>query len=241
MLRTFARRQHDHNLLVKELAKLLEPSPEFTRLAIANIETRNLTATVVESWKPVVASAIGEWAKQRTLATVLTQSPSQDDTKTPRESDPGPEPERYGLRRNFWKALVSRPKAQNTRHANIAPSDYSWIGAGSGVRGLPFNYAIGQDEGRVELWIDRGAGMKAENKEFFDTLYKHKGEIEKMFGGELVWQRLDDKQGCRIAFTTSGGYRNAESEWPAIQDAMIDAMLCLEKALAPHLAKLKSA
>jgi predicted type IV restriction endonuclease len=82
LVRTFAQRQHEHNLLINELARLLEPSAEFTRLAIANIETRNLTATVVESWKPVVASAIGEWAKQRTLATVLNKSPSQDETNS---------------------------------------------------------------------------------------------------------------------------------------------------------------
>jgi hypothetical protein len=83
LVRTFAQRQHEHNLLVNELARLLEPSAEFTKLAIENIETRNLTANVVESWKPVVASAIGEWAKQRTLASVLTQSPSQDDGGSP--------------------------------------------------------------------------------------------------------------------------------------------------------------
>jgi hypothetical protein len=83
LVRTFAQRQHEHNLLVKELARLLAPSAEFTKLAIENIETRNLTGTVVESWKPVVASAIGEWAKQRTLASVLTQSPSQDEGGSP--------------------------------------------------------------------------------------------------------------------------------------------------------------
>ena len=58
LVRTFARRQHEHNLLVNELDRLLEPSAEFTELAIANIETRNLTSNVVEYWKPVVASGM---------------------------------------------------------------------------------------------------------------------------------------------------------------------------------------
>src|SRR6516225_7873 len=83
LVRTFAQRRYEHNLLVKELARLLEPSAEFTRLAVANIETWNLTPSVIESWKPVVASAIGEWAKQRTLASVLTRSPSQEETNSP--------------------------------------------------------------------------------------------------------------------------------------------------------------
>jgi hypothetical protein len=37
-----------------------------------------------------------------------------------------------------------------------------------------------------------------------------------------------------------GGYRSDEAKWPAIHDAMIDAMGRLEKALTPHLAKLKT-
>lgn len=71
LLRTFAQRTRQQNLLVQELARLLEPAPELTKLAIARIETRNLTAAVVDSWKPIVANAISEWARQRALASVL--------------------------------------------------------------------------------------------------------------------------------------------------------------------------
>ncbi len=228
---TFARRQHEHNLLVNELDRLLEPAAEFTRLAIANIETRNLTASVVESWKPVVASAIGEWARQRSLASVLTQSPAQGETNSHSEPE-----SKHELRKSFWETLLKRPSVKTTRHASLAPTDSGWISAGSGVRGLPFTYTIGQGEGRIELFIDRGAGKTAENKEIYDKIHKHKDEIEKAFGSELAWQRLDDKQGSRIAFIMEGaGYKSPESKWPEIQDAMIDAMILLEKALVPHL------
>lgn len=71
LIRAFARRKRTQNLLVEELNRLLEPSPEFVRLAIANIETRKLTENVLETWKPVLASAINDWAKQRALTTVL--------------------------------------------------------------------------------------------------------------------------------------------------------------------------
>lgn len=79
LIRTFAQRQRAQNLLVQELTRLLEPSNEFTKLAVANIETRNLTQAVVESWKPIVANAIQEWAKQRTLTAVLSTPPSSPD------------------------------------------------------------------------------------------------------------------------------------------------------------------
>ena len=64
LIRAFARRKRAQNLLVEELNRLLEPSPEFVRLAITNIETRKLTENVIETWKPVLANAINEWAKQ---------------------------------------------------------------------------------------------------------------------------------------------------------------------------------
>jgi hypothetical protein len=161
--------------------------------------------------------------------------------RTHGQKDQENRPERYDLRKKFWDGLLSHPKAKTTRHANVSPAECGWIAAGSGVRGLPFVYAIKQAEGRVELYIDRGTGKTAENKRMFDWLHKHKNEIEQAFGGELSWQRLDDKQGCRIAHTlTVGGYRSDESKWPQIQDAMIEAMGRLEKALAPHLEKLKT-
>ncbi len=83
LVRAYAQRQREKNLLLGELTRLLEPSTEFTKLAIANIETRNLTQAVIESWKSIVASAINEWARQRMLTAALT-------TPTPvgRESKP---------------------------------------------------------------------------------------------------------------------------------------------------------
>ena len=71
LIRTYAERQRAQNLIVAELSRLLEPSLEFTRLAVQNIETRRLTDSVLDSWKPTLSNAINEWAKQRMLNTVL--------------------------------------------------------------------------------------------------------------------------------------------------------------------------
>jgi hypothetical protein len=87
LIRTFAERKRAQNLLVAELNRLLEPSSEFVRLAIANIETRTLRDSVVESWKPVLANAIEEWAKQRMLSMVLNP-PSADASNQAASSQP---------------------------------------------------------------------------------------------------------------------------------------------------------
>jgi hypothetical protein len=44
--------------------------------------------------------------------------------------------ERYDERLRFWQGLILVARNQKTRHANIKPGSYSWIGARSGIRGL---------------------------------------------------------------------------------------------------------
>jgi len=36
-----------------------------------------------------------------------------------------------------------------------------------------------------------------------------------------------------------GGYRDDEQKWPQIQDAMIDALICLEYLLGSHIDRLR--
>lgn len=150
--------------------------------------------------------------------------------------------ERYGIRMKFWRGLLSKAAAKTSLHANISPGEYHWLGTSSGIRGLNYNYVIRQDEGTVELYIDKGADEDETNKRIFDWLLGRKVQIEKSFEGELSWQRLDDKRSCRIAYTTTaGGWRSDESKWPEVQDAMIDAMVRLERAIKSQLPELKTA
>jgi len=145
--------------------------------------------------------------------------------------------EQFDVRLRFWQGLVEFARNRRTRHANIKPGTYHWLGASSGIRGLGFNYVIVQRSAEVELYIDRGE--VDENKRIFDHLYARKEQIEKTFGGPLSWRRLDEKRASRIkCIIETGGYRSPESQWPALQEEMVDAMSKLEAALDPELSKL---
>jgi hypothetical protein len=145
--------------------------------------------------------------------------------------------ERYDVHLKFWEGLVAICRARKTRHADRKPGSYHWLGCGSGIRGLGFNYVIVQEYGIAELYIDRGDAV--ENKRIFDQLQARKAEIEQIFGEALSWERLETKRACRIKHVVErGGYRSPESEWPAIQSEMIDTMTKLEVALKPGLAAL---
>jgi hypothetical protein len=145
---------------------------------------------------------------------------------------------RYDERLRFWEGIVAIARSRKTRHANLKPGPYHWLGASSGIRGLGFNYVIVQEYGIVELYIDRGDSE--ENKRIFDTIYERKEEIENQFGSSLAWDRLDGKRACRIKHAIErGGYRSPETIWSEIQTDMADSMSKLETALRPALEALK--
>lgn len=148
--------------------------------------------------------------------------------------------ERHILRRRWWTTLINRSASVNKLHAHISPGEHLYIGASSGVRGLNLNYIVTQTDCGAELYIDRGKDAEEENNSIFDQLYQRRDEIEKSFGGELTWERLEGRRACRIRFTVpDGGYRSPEDQWPAIQDTAINAMDRLEKALRPQLKQIR--
>ena len=88
-------------------------------------------------------------------------------------------------------------------------------------------------------FADPLTGEAEPNKSSFGTLFAKRAVIDKAFGGELEWMRMDNKRACRIRHTISlGGLTSGEDTWPTIQDATIDAMDRLVKALKPHITEL---
>jgi len=144
--------------------------------------------------------------------------------------------ERHRLYQRFWQSLLERAKGRTLLHANIKPGISHWLSAGAGKSGLLYNYVILMDAARVELFIFTGDAEA--NKRYFDRLYEHKEAIEQAFGAPLEWLRLDDKRASRIAYSIKKGRLRDEGTWPELQEAMIDAMIRLEKALAPHIRSL---
>jgi len=148
--------------------------------------------------------------------------------------------ERYIIRKKFWTQLLDYAKTKTKLHASISPNEYSWVGTGTGLRGLGLNYTITKHTSVVELYIDRGKDAGEENKAIFEQLFSHKEEVERVFGEQLDWQQLEGKRACRIRRQfTIGGYRDDEEKWPQIHEAMVDAMIRLEKALKPHIKGIK--
>jgi hypothetical protein len=144
--------------------------------------------------------------------------------------------ERSNLRR-FWKELKALAEGKTNLHSNSAPSDGGALITTAGAPGLRYIYVVGQHEGRAEFYIN--CREASANKKVFDELCLHKDKIEKTFGGPLSWERLDNKISSRIAYYVRAGGSRDEESWPPIQAELIEAMVRLEKALAPFVPQFK--
>lgn len=149
---------------------------------------------------------------------------AQDDVTSAKE-----EKARHHLRKEFWTKLIPAMNASvSNLYQNISPQTSNWISAGSGVRGVGFNFVIAKTFGRAELYID--AGDQKINKSIFDSLFKYKDQIEQEFDGQLEWERMEDKRASRIKAELAANVFDRE-QWPVMIEFMVGAMCRLEKAI----------
>jgi|GEM_PF-1046026 len=114
LIRAFAQTNTSRkNLMVTELERLLEPSPEFIKLAVANLETRKLSEGVIEYWKPILANAIAQWARVRTLTSVISQAHYPEAQPPSQTAAPAPVivQEKEWERMKALASVISQPAA----------------------------------------------------------------------------------------------------------------------------------
>jgi hypothetical protein len=137
----------------------------------------------------------------------------------------------------FWAQLLEKAKLKTDLHRSISPGKDNWVAATAGVSGVQFSYVLGRECPRAELYIS--TGKRDRNKAIFDQIHAHRTEIEATCGGNLSWERMDDKVTCRVAFQLPLADLQDEPSWDSVQDQMIDGMIKLEKGVRPALDALK--
>ena len=147
------------------------------------------------------------------------------------------EKNRHKVRREFWGEIIPAINKKTSLFQNISPGVQGWIGAGSGIRGVGYNFVAGKAYGRAELYIDRGSNEEEQNKFIFDTLFEKKAAIESAFGGELTWDWVEGRRACRIKSEALGNIFDRD-QWPAMFEYMTDSMIKLERAFKGPLAEI---
>ena len=118
--------------------------------------------------------------------------------------------------------------------------DYKYTSAKKGQAQSWYNFSMGKglstgisfalgNKVRSEIYID--TGDKVKNKEIFDKLYAIKDDIENKIKNKLEWERMDDKQGSRIALYRNGNIQETKEILEEIKKWGIDNLLKFKELL----------
>lgn len=138
--------------------------------------------------------------------------------------------EKHQLRKKFWTQLLESAKEKTRMLSSLSPTIYHWIGTGAGKQGMSYNLVLTNNCASVELYLDRGKGFASVNKERFDKLYQNKEIIERAFGEELNWERLDNKRASRISKKYEECGLKDSNKWEEAQNKMINGIIDMKKA-----------
>ena len=105
--------------------------------------------------------------------------------------------ERFSRRRKFWGELLmvlNHP----ILFQRVSPSKDHWLIAGAGISGLSYTFLITKSYAAIEFSITRAS--KEDNKRLFNSIEKHKSEIEERFGYPLLWEVMDEAKMSRVKY-----------------------------------------
>lgn len=195
-------------------------------------ENTEFFGVVVELWKiddsrPAVkfnlVSTPNEWLKENTSANSQRRAGTSERT------------ERY---RTFFQGLIDtlRETHNFTRARKGQPQSWYYFSAGYGQRVQYGANFAGGGRARVEVYIDN-TDMDW-NKRLFDNLSNQMTAIELELGGQLDWERLDNRRACRIAAVRAGSIDDDQDTLEQIQDWMVDRLLKFKEVFGPRLNEL---
>ncbi len=140
--------------------------------------------------------------------------------------------------KRFWGQLIERSRDRTPLLNNRSAPQGHWVSAGIGRAGFGLNLVLTEDLARAECFIRFSGADESVNLAAFNSLKAQRERIEAEFGEELDWQDLPNRLGCRICRAIPGGWRSPESDWPALQDELIEKLIKLERALKEPIQRL---
>lgn len=145
--------------------------------------------------------------------------------------------QRHILRKEFWTQFIEEINKKNSMCSNINPSTDNWINIALGMGGVNIHLVISKKYIRSEIYINRG--NKDENKKIFDFFYNFKDKIEKDFGGELIWERMEDNITSRIKYQNDNLDVSDKDCWNEINEFLIDGAIRMNKIFGGQVEKLR--
>ncbi|MCF6274367.1 MAG: DUF4268 domain-containing protein [Robiginitomaculum sp.] len=142
------------------------------------------------------------------------------------------------LRHEFWSKVFEAAQNKTKLFQNRSTTKDTWIEAPSGTTNISYFFSAIKSCCRAELYIQ--TKDREQNERIYDYLYGKKREIEKRFGGELIWERETVKgTGCRVKAVNKGNIYD-KAQWPEMTTFLVDAMVRMEAAFQEPLKEIKN-
>lgn len=216
-----------------------------SQLLLSNLDLFKITRTktdfraaqeIVNGW--YIESNIDSNSKFSVLKKLLTLFELEDELliKYLPDGEGKSEPNRYIIRRKFWRQLL--PQLNDTNlFANVNPTKDHWLTAGAGIAGLAYTFVSTKSYVRIQLGIS--TSNKEKNKSYFKKLLKNKEAIEQKFGKALVWEELPDNKMSRIKIEERGVSLYNESDWEKMNTFIVSNLPAFEGAFRAYIGSLK--
>lgn len=139
------------------------------------------------------------------------------------------------LQKQYWAEFATILEASGGPPRPAAPQPASWISHSIGKSNIFLNGGVHSRENwlRGEIYL---TGKDAKSN--FDQLHSKRIEIEEKFGAKLDWQRLPEKQDCRICYVLENADLNDQQDWKRQHDWLASVLCRLHVAFATHVRNL---
>lgn len=205
-------------------------------ISIKVFQIQNQVINIAVDWQNLDEIINHEWldsfSKIFRIIAFLKENDHQPSAKI-KQNQPETQESGAELRKKFWEQVVEKGRKRRIIASKRQSNTYNWMSIPSGKTGYLYALVIARNEADVEFYIDKADFYK--NKQFFDSLFLQKSEIENKLKRELDWQRLDTRRACRIRYV----YRDVSifdvEEWDTLQDQMLDLVIEFKKVFTPYI------
>jgi len=139
--------------------------------------------------------------------------------------------------RAFFQDLIDELRDKHRFTGARLAQPQNWYSFAAGASGITFGFTFA-DSGRARAEVYLGRRDRDVNKALFDALEKEKDAIEKEFGEELSWERLDAKGASRVAIYAAGRIEDDPAKLETTRAWGIDRLLRMKRVFAPRLTRL---
>jgi hypothetical protein len=140
--------------------------------------------------------------------------------------------QRHLVRKEFWTQFIEEINKKSGMCKNVNPGTDSWLGVALGMSGVSMNFVVSKKYARSEIYINRG--NKEENERIFDSFFKNKDKIEKEFGNELIWEKMEGNITSRIKYQLDGVDVFDKDDWDKMNEFIVDSGLRMEKVFRKY-------